>query len=238
MQRRHAFTLIELLVVVAIIALLIAILLPSMSKARDTARMVACQSVQRQWATGNSMYATDQREKYVQPFEGDGAPWPDRLWMANELLRSMVGLSNDEMYFKNETTLVPKGLYCPTKLAVQPNKAANVVYGQNMQTIEKIQNVAGAYDSPVRTAIRHPSSIIQTIDTNWSLSDKSHANYAVHWDIYGESRAAGSIALGIAYRHDEGAVLQFFDVHAEYRRKAEVYPDEAAARDQLWDIYR
>jgi prepilin-type N-terminal cleavage/methylation domain-containing protein/prepilin-type processing-associated H-X9-DG protein len=56
---RSAFTLVELLVVVSIIALLISILLPSLSRARDTARMVKCQSVQKQIGTAFSMYTNE-----------------------------------------------------------------------------------------------------------------------------------------------------------------------------------
>jgi len=60
-MRRAAFTLIELLVVVAIIALLIAILLPSLSKARDEAKRSVCLSQLRQLATAWSVYTIDER---------------------------------------------------------------------------------------------------------------------------------------------------------------------------------
>jgi len=60
-NRRPAFTLIEVLVVVAIIALLVSILLPSLSRAKAQARMVNCQSNIRQVMMAFLVYATENR---------------------------------------------------------------------------------------------------------------------------------------------------------------------------------
>ena len=56
---RKAFTLIELLVVISIIALLIAILLPALSKARDTAKKTQCLINQRQLTVASLAFAAD-----------------------------------------------------------------------------------------------------------------------------------------------------------------------------------
>jgi prepilin-type N-terminal cleavage/methylation domain-containing protein len=64
-----AFTLIELLVVVAIIALLVAILLPSLQRARENARRGTCLSDQRQLGIATRAFATE-HDEYLQMIAG------------------------------------------------------------------------------------------------------------------------------------------------------------------------
>jgi prepilin-type N-terminal cleavage/methylation domain-containing protein len=62
-MKRKAFTLIELLVVISIIALLMAILLPALGKAREIARRTICSTNLKNVWTATNMYAADWNDR-------------------------------------------------------------------------------------------------------------------------------------------------------------------------------
>lgn len=66
-KKLKAFTLIELLVVIAIIALLIAILLPSLSRARELSKRLVCAANIKGIGTSAKIYANDNNERWMIP---------------------------------------------------------------------------------------------------------------------------------------------------------------------------
>jgi prepilin-type N-terminal cleavage/methylation domain-containing protein len=96
-ESRTAFTLIELLVAISVIALLIAILLPTLSMARKTALNAGCMSNQRQWGIAMASYAADSNHHFAAPMSQSSVADYDWSWS----MRDYVGLSSDRFHPSN-----------------------------------------------------------------------------------------------------------------------------------------
>ena len=112
---QQAFTLIELLVVIAIIAILAAMLLPALSKAKEKAKQIACLNNFKQIGLGLSMYIDDAQNRLPTPLNYGAVPgdydscvntygWTQRLGG----IPSLLNLNNYHVF------------YCPSDLVNSP----------------------------------------------------------------------------------------------------------------------
>jgi prepilin-type N-terminal cleavage/methylation domain-containing protein/prepilin-type processing-associated H-X9-DG protein len=106
-RRRGAFTLVELLVVIGIIALLIAILLPALSKAREQSKKTACLSNLRSLGQAMYLYANAHRDRL--PNDNPPGKWKDY----NGANRIMVVFARDYVH-------TPGVFLCPSDSSPPP----------------------------------------------------------------------------------------------------------------------
>jgi type II secretory pathway pseudopilin PulG len=101
---------VELLVVIGIIAILIGVLLPALSRAREQSRRTACLSNLRQLGLVMQMYANDYRDQIPIGY-ANGQPWTGYYICQSGAYFPVMG----RLFWGNYLKSAPKTFYCPSQ---------------------------------------------------------------------------------------------------------------------------
>jgi prepilin-type N-terminal cleavage/methylation domain-containing protein len=115
MKRERAFTLIELLVVVAIIATLIAILIPSLARAKESANRTLCATRLKGQGGSFSIYAAQFNDR-LPVFTNTASNWlhDEPREMGDTLVGLQLQASGSSMNNLGATSTLRKWFYCPS----------------------------------------------------------------------------------------------------------------------------
>jgi prepilin-type N-terminal cleavage/methylation domain-containing protein/prepilin-type processing-associated H-X9-DG protein len=154
---RHGFSLVELLVVMGIVAILLGLLLPTVSSAITQSQAITCESNVRQICMGLSQYAADNQQHYPPNLS---SPAPGQFWYDPDRIGHYLAITN----------AVGGVLICPKDENAVRSYSMNVWAScQADQTFVKASSARGTLWN---TGSRNSSSMI-LITEKWSTNGSS-----------------------------------------------------------------
>ena len=246
--REPGFTLVELLVVIGIIAILISVLMPALTRARATANLVKCQSNFRQIHSAVSFYVNENKGLLPRASDTDWGPMGTNAKTFIRLSELLGQKFADERYDS----------LSPVFLCVEADTVGGVVWAPNLiRTVQFHPRAFPGYDQLIQLPREYPQRKMSSIKNSadkiafyegpqvpvWNMTAEPESIFLDGWrwnwgHMYADPPADGDMsrwndpidsgrnrddgwwACSMRFRHmrNTATPVAFFDGHVEARR--------------------